>query len=124
MADSNLPLFVKGQVSIGSGQLQFSTTAKFSATNGAKLKHSMRRSPSGVVMGHNEITGSIELDVSADGPERDWWLMLSKGQLKQALFEAPKDDVALNIVVTGIDRDHPSDDAIHQTVNFIASLAT
>ena len=124
MANDKLPMFVKGQISIGNGQLQFATTAKFSASNGAKLKHSMRRSPSGFVLGHNEVTGSLELDLTADGPERDWLKFLVKGEMKQALFEIPNMDTALNIVVSSTDIDMPSDDAIHQTVAFIGSFAT
>lgn len=122
MADNQVPYMPRGQVSVGSGTLQFATTASFTADNGAKLKHSLRRSPCGYTKGVNEISGKIELDISEDGPERDFWQMYKDGKPVEFIFEIPNDDRTLNCVTKTIATDFPNDDSVHQSIDFIAWL--
>lgn len=114
--------YPRGQINVGQGTLQFAASAKFSYVNGAKVKHSLRRPGAGVVLGNPEVTGSIELDITENGPERDFFFMVRKGEVKQFVFDIPADSKAINAVVSGIDVDMPVDDAVKQTVNFVGTM--
>ncbi len=44
MADTELPLYLRGQISLGAGDLVQVTDVSFSATNNGKLRHTRKRS--------------------------------------------------------------------------------
>jgi hypothetical protein len=114
----------RGQVTVGNGTLQFASTARVSARNGAKLKHALRKSPSGVTLGNNEADGELTLDISEDGPERNFWKLLASGEVTEFIYEIPADDQAFEAVVSQIDVDFPNDDAVTKRVAWIGALVS
>jgi hypothetical protein len=117
-----LQQFPRGVVAMGNGDLTQVTNLKVKASNNAKLKHSLRKSPSGFVLGNKECSGSFDLDVPETGEERDWWGMVKDGTVKQLRIKIPGTTKAINIVASDLDLELPTDDAIHETVSFIGEI--
>jgi hypothetical protein len=107
---------------MGNGDLIQVTNVKLKVTNNAKLKHTLRKSPSGFVLGHTECSGSMEIEIPEIGAERDFWTMVKEGEVNQIRLKLPADTRAVNIVASSLDIELPSDDAIKQTVEFIGEV--
>lgn len=118
----DLPIFPRGTVAMGSGDLTQVTTFKIKITNGAKLKHSLRKSPSGVTFGHREVSGSFDVEVPEAGEERDYWEMVAAGTIKTLRIKIPGRTLAVTIATSDIEMELPSDDAIKQTVSYVGIL--
>lgn len=112
MADNQLKRYPRGQMKMA-GDLVQVTNASFKKTNNAKLMHTLRKSPSGVVLGHNEATFSFEAIVDEDGQERDWDNIQGKGLFKTFQFIRPATDAAVVIgVVADLETSMASDGAV------------
>lgn len=122
MADQELKRYPRGQIAIGNGDLQQATLARFSFTNNGKLKHTLRKSPSGVVLGTRECTGSFELEIDEDGPEREVFDAIGEGTIQNFRFKMPTLTKTIEGIFTSVDVEEPLDDAVRFTVNFIGKL--
>jgi hypothetical protein len=118
----DLAQYPRGAVAMGNGDLIQVTSVKLKITNNAKLKHTLRKSPSGFVLGHLECSGSMEIEIPETGVERDYWEMVVNGAVNQVRLKLPADTRAVNIVASSMDIELPSDDAIKQTVEFIGEV--
>jgi hypothetical protein len=122
MSDSELKQHPRGQIAIGGGELQKATMGRFTVTNNAKLKHTLRFSPSGYVLGNKECSGTIEVDVDEDGLESDWYEDIENGQRKLFRFKIPTLLKQIDGVCSSADTELPLDDACKLTVSFIGKL--
>jgi hypothetical protein len=114
--------YPRGTVATGNGDLTQVTNLKGKYSNGAKLKHSLRKSPSGYTLGVKECSGSFDLEIPESGEERDYWSLVKDGTVKRLRIKIPGTTKAINIVVSDLDFELPSDDAIKETVSFIGEL--
>jgi hypothetical protein len=118
----DLAQYPRGAVAMGNGDLIQVTNVKLKLSNGAKLKHTLRKSPSGFVLGHLECSGSMEIEIPETGAEKDYWTMVQNGDVNQIRLKLPADTRAVNIVASSMDLELPSDDAIKQTVEFVGEV--
>lgn len=121
MSDA-FPNYPRGGIAMGNGDLVQVTNVKGKYTNGAKLKHSIKKTPSGYTLGHREVSGTFETEVPEGGMERDWWDLVRNGTVKQVRIKFPGTTKALDIVCSDLDFELPSDDAIKKTIGFIGQL--
>ena len=117
-----LKVYPKGQIGFGTGNLKTCTNCKFSFKNGAKLKHSLALTPSGVAFGHHEVTGSLEFEINEEGSERDIISDVRKGRKRQFRFKDATSTDTIIGVLDGVDKEMPSDDAVKMTCTFIGKL--
>jgi hypothetical protein len=122
MATDPLKLHPRGQIAIGAGELQRATLGRFNVTRNTKLKHTLRRSPSGAVQGTQECSGTIEVDVDEDGLELDWYEKLQNGERIVFRFKIPTLVKQIDGFLQSIDTELPLDDAVKLTVAFIGKL--
>lgn len=124
MAESEIPYFPRGQISFGAGDLVQVTSVSYSYTNNGKLKHSLKRSPSGKVLGTKEVTGSFSVDIDEDGPEREYFARVDSGEEVSMRLKLP--GLTKNIVgfLTSIDGEIPLDDACTLKVNFAGKFSS
>jgi hypothetical protein len=118
----DLLLFPRGVVAMGNGDLTQVVNLKGKYSNNAKLKHTLRKSPAGYTLGVKECSGSFDLEIPETGEERDYWSLVKAGTVKQLRIKLPGTTKAINIVVSDLDFELPSDDAIKETVGFIGEL--
>lgn len=104
------------------GDLAQVTNFKVKLTNGAKLKHTLRKSPSGVVFGHRECSGSFDVEVPEGGEERGYWEMVANQEIKQIRIKIPGRTLAVDIATSDIEMELPSDDAIKITCTYVGDL--
>ena len=123
LPSEDLVRYTPGQVAVGQGKLRDSTMAKFSYTNNGKLKHSMLRPSNGFVIGSEECTGSIEIEVTDTGPERDFFGDIRKGKVVKFQYEIPTLNVEITGIYTGIDVELPTGDAVKLTLSWIGKLS-
>lgn len=121
-SNDDLPVYPKGQIGFGTGNLKTATNAKYSFKNGAKLKHSIAQTPSGVTFGHQEVTGSIDFEISENGPERDIVNDVRSGTKRQFRFKDATTTDTIIGVLDGIDKEIPSDDCVKVTATFVGKL--
>lgn len=122
MSDTELKLHPRGAIAVGAGELQSATLGRFTKTNNGKLKHTLRRSPSGAVKGNTECSGTIEVDISEDGLDLDWFEKLENFERVAFRFKLPTLLKQIDGFLTSIDAELPLDDACKLTVNFIGAL--
>lgn len=124
MADSELKLYPRGQLSFGPGDMAQVTSVRMSFTNSGKLKHTLKKSPSGKVLGNKEVSGSFDMEIDEDGPEREVFDRIRTGSDVNLRLKIPK--VTKNIVVflTSVDLDIPLDDAVKFTVNYLGKMSS
>ncbi len=115
-------IYPRGQVALGSGDLADATNIKVSTVNNAKQVHTIKQKGSGVTLGVEETTVSLEMVVSEDGEERDWLAMLKAGQIKQLRVKVPGRTMTINGTVKQIDYELPIDDAIKISLTFIGKM--
>ena len=114
--------YPRGTVAMGNGDLTQIVNLKGKYSNNAKLKHTLRKSPSGFTLGHRECSGTFDLEIPETGEERDYWTMVKEGQVKQLRIKIPGTTKAINIIASDLDFELPSDDAIKESVGFIGEL--
>jgi len=122
MADSELKRHPRGQIALGAGELQQATLGDFTFTNNAKLKHTLRKTPSGVVLGTRECSGTIEVNLDEDGPERDWIGLVESGESKNFRFKMPLLTRTIEGVCSSVNAKLPLDDAVTLTISFVGKL--
>lgn len=115
-------IYPRGQIALGNGDLIFVTNVKVSTTNNAKQVHTIRQKGSGITLGVEETTVTFDIVVSEDGEERDWLVMLKKGQIKQIRVKVPGRTMTVNGAVKQDDLELPLDDAIKQSITFIGHM--
>jgi hypothetical protein len=122
MADL-LPYYPKGRIALGNGDLYDVENVKITIKNGAKLKHTLRRSPSGVVKGVLESELNFEGIVSEAGYERDYIGKILNGTVTQLRIKVPGETITFTGVPTERSQELPLDDAIKFTVNWIGAVS-
>ena len=122
MATNELKNYPRGQIAIGNGDLQQATLARFNYTNNGKLKHTLRKSPSGFVLGTTECTGSFDLEIDEDGPERQAFDRITDGVVTNFRFKMPLVTKTIEGIMTSVDVEEPLDDAVRFSVSFIGKL--
>lgn len=122
MADQELKRYPRGQIAIGNGDLQQASLARFTFTNNGRLKHTLRKTPAGFVLGTREASGSFELQVDEDGPELQVFEAIRAGEIKNFRFKLPQITKTIEGIFTSVDVEEPLDDAVKFTVNFIGKL--
>lgn len=123
MASSEIPFFPRGQISFGAGDLVQVTNVTFTYTANTKLKHSLKRSPSGKVVGNKELSGKFDVELDEDGPEREYFARVDSGEEVSMRLKLP--NLTKNVVgaLVGIDGEMPLDDACKLTVNWIGKFS-
>lgn len=114
--------YPRGTVAMGNGDLTQVVNLKLKVSRGAKLKHTLRKTPSGYTTGHQEVSGTFDVEIPETGEERDYWKMVATGEVKQLRVKIPGTTKALLIVASDLELELPSDDAIKETVSFIGAL--
>jgi hypothetical protein len=122
MPANDLKKMPVGQVSYGAGKLSQATLARVDYSNGARLTHSLRFSPSGIVIGNREVGGAIDIQIDEDGLERDWINLAIAGTVKQCRFEIPQQEIAIIIVLTRIELEMRNGDAVTLRVAFVGKI--
>jgi hypothetical protein len=124
MNDTNeLFEYPKGQCSFSpGGRLRQCTNVRLRIANGAKLKHSLAASPSGVVFGVRDLSGTLTVEIPKAGSERDYVDAVNKGTRKQMRVEIPGNGIVCEVVCTEADINVPLDDAVSVSVSFIGKL--
>jgi hypothetical protein len=122
MAENETRRFPRGQIALGSGDLQQAIVARFTFTNNGKLKHSLRRSPSGYVLGTRDCSGSFELEIDEDGPEIDVFDAIKSGEFKNFRYKMPKIVKTIEGILVSVDVELPIDDAVKFTVSWVGKL--
>ena len=122
MAAQELKRYPRGQIAIGNGDLQQAVLARFTFTNNAKLKHTLRKTPSGFVLGTREATGSFDLEIDEDGPEREVFEAIRGGEIKNFRYKMPTITKTIEGIFVSVDVEEPLDDAVKFTVNWIGKL--
>ena len=87
-----LEFYPRGQLSLGAGgRLNQVTDLSVTADNGAKLKHSLARSPSGFSKSVNDLQGSFNAEIPKSGMERDYFTLLESDEnaVVQARVRSP-----------------------------------
>lgn len=121
MADT-FKRYPKGVISHKVGDLQQCTNFKLSVKNGAKLKHTLRRSPSGWVLGTVEGTLSFDMEIDEDGPERNFHRALISGEAQGFRLKFPGETFKITGVVSSRDIDAPLDDAVKVSVEVLCKV--
>lgn len=121
-SNSELKNHPRGQIGFGAGDLQSATLGKFTVTNNGKLKHTLKLSPSGFVKGNTECSGTIEMDISEDGLERDVFDLVESGTEVPFRFKMPGLSKTIAGKAVSVDSDFPTDDAVHIVFSFVGKL--
>jgi hypothetical protein len=114
--------FPRGQIGMGSGNLQQCTNAKFSYKNNAKGKGTIARPQAGFVMGEPSLEGTLEFDIDENGLERDLLADVKAGTRKPFRFKDSTATYEIIGVLTSFDLEVPKDDCVHVGVSYIGKL--
>jgi hypothetical protein len=121
MADTTL-LYPRGQIALGSGDLIDVTNVKLDLSNGAKQVHTIRQKGAGVTTGIEESTVSFDAVISDQGEERDYFVLLKKGRIRQLRLKVPGRTITINGTVSTLGLELPLDDAIKESITFIGKM--
>ncbi len=121
MADE-MKLYPHGSIAMGNGDLIQVINVKLDFKNGAKLKHTLRKTPSGVTIGTKECSVSFDFEVDEDGEERDYMEFCQAGTIKQLRLKIPGKTYTVNGVYDSVSIEAPLDDAVKGSCNFIGRL--
>lgn len=116
--------YPKGRLALGNGDLLDVENVKVTVKNGAKLKHTLRRSPSGVTAGVEEAELTFEGTVSEEGYERDYLGMVKNKTIKQLRFKVPGETLTFTGVATERTQEAPLEDAIKFSISMIGRADT
>ena len=89
MGSSELKKYPRGQIGVGSGDLQQCTSVEVTKTNNAKVLHTLRRNGAGVVKGNVAVAFSGETVIDEDGPERDYFDLVDNGEAQNVRIKLP-----------------------------------
>jgi len=117
-----LPYYPKGRLALGNGDLLDVVSVKTNIKNGGKLKHTIRQSPSGYVLGVRECDLNFEAIVSEKGYERDYIGMVLSGLVKQLRIKVPGSTLIFTGIATSKSIELPLDDAVKYTVDWIGKV--
>lgn len=122
MAD-NLKKYPRGQIGHGAGQLISVENVTLDMNFNTKLKHTLARTPSGYVSGSQESTLSFKINISEDGPERDFYAMLKSQTVQGFRLLCPG---GLTFRVSGVvsknKYDLPLDDAVTADIELVCKV--
>jgi hypothetical protein len=123
MADEQL-VYPQAFIAQGNGDLLQVTNFTLSFTNGAKLKHTLRRKGAGHTLGNPETTVTYDAEIDEDGPERNYWRDAQRGTIRQLRAKIPggRTTLTVNGVYSQVDLDGPLDDATKVKCTFIGKL--
>ena len=118
MSDEML-YYPRARIAAGNGDLMDIEDFSVEVKNNGKLKHTQRRSPSGVVKGNTEANVSFNAILSEKGWERDYVTAILNGTIKQIRVKVPGETIVISGIYTDRKVDAPLDDAIKYAVQFI-----
>lgn len=116
---ANQKFYPKGAIATDGGDLIQVTNIKYTHKNGAKQVHTIRKKGAGITLGNEESTISYDTVVDSAGQERDYYLAVKKGLIKQLRIKVPGETITVNGVYESRDFDLPLDDAIKLSLSFI-----
>jgi hypothetical protein len=124
MANGEFLNYPKARIALGAGDLVQVTKFNLKTTNGAKLKHTLRRRGAGKTMGVVESTLSFDLDVDEDGIERDYLDMILTGEDQTVSIKLPGGETRTFVgTATSETVDQPIDDACTVSIEMIGNVA-
>jgi len=123
MSTSEIKFFPRAQISMGAGDLVQVTSFSYSYTNNAKLKHSLKRSPSGKTLGNKEVSGKFHMEIDEDGPERDVHARIDTGEEVNLRFKLPSYTKNFVGLLSSVDVEGPLDDAVSFDVAFLGKFS-
>lgn len=124
MADETLN-YGQAYLAMGNGDLVQVTNFNSTLTNNAKQKHTLRRKQAGVSLGVTESQISFDSIIDNKGPERNYWRMVQRGEVKQIRVKLATDSAEVftyNGVYKDCNTDGPLDDATKVSCVFIGKL--
>lgn len=125
MANDTNELFEypKGQFSFSpGGRLRQCVDVELTISNGAKLKHSLAQTPSGVFTGSREASARWTAEIPKKGSERDYVDAVMKGSRKQARLEIPGNGIVLELVVGSVTITATLEDSVRVSCNAVGKL--
>lgn len=111
--------YPQGQIAIGNGVLQHASTAKLDATNNAKLVHMLAASPAGWTEGTNDLSGSFEGMIPAEGPEMNYLKLVMLKKRQKFRFKMPGTVLVIDGVLTSVNHTIAAGEGVTYSVNFI-----
>lgn len=124
MSSNNTLYYPRGRIALDSGDLIDVTNVKLDSTNNAKLVHTLRQPGAGVVFGNQETTISFDAAISEDGPERDYFMLVQKGTVKQLRLKIPGKTLSAEGVFKDVNVEIPLDAEVKQSMTFISGKLT
>jgi hypothetical protein len=117
-------IYPQGAIAQGNGDLIQVTNCKFSYSNGAKQKHTLRRRGAGIVFGNDECTVTFDSEITEDGPERNYWKDAMERRIRQIRFKVPGGVTVLTVdgAYSQVETDQPLDDATKVSCTFIGKM--
>ncbi len=88
-ADQEQKKYPRGQIGIGKGDLLQATDFEFDRQNGAKIAATLKRNPSGIILGVKSVSMTCNTIIDEDGPERDWMALVDSGDFINARVKIP-----------------------------------
>jgi hypothetical protein len=122
LPDEDMLTHSRGQVVIAGSRVIQCVMARCSIKKGAKVKHTLNRQGNAIVYGNAEVSGTIELDLTDEGPERDWIGELLSQKKYNTHYEIPLYNIHFQIGLDTADVEMPLDDAIKLTLNFVGAI--
>lgn len=115
-----MPIFPRGAIAMDNGDLIQVTNVKVSQELvGTKIKHSLRKSGAGIVLGNEETKVTFDYEVPESGQERDYMKLVRTGKVKKLRIKIPGETFAVVGVIPKRDLDLPLDDAVKGSVEFM-----
>jgi hypothetical protein len=109
----------RGQISLNGGRMRSAIMGRFSLKNGAQVKHTLAVPANGYVVGNPEVAGSIDMEVSETGPEREFFRYVKQGKVVNFIFELPTLGVEIQGVFETVEVEFPLADAVKITASFV-----
>lgn len=117
-------VYPRGQIALGNGDLTQVTDVKLDDSNEAKNVHTLRESPSGVVVGKKEHALSFNAVVDAGGFEQDYFKLLMDGTIKQVRIKVPGETITFTGVVSKRSLELPLDTEIKYSIDMVGRSET
>lgn len=116
--------FTQSFLAMGNGDLVQVTDFVVAFINKGKQVHTQRRPGAGVVRGKPECNVSFNFVLDDDnGPERDYWLLVEQGTIKQVRAKCPGGmTLTISGMYTGVTLNGPLEDATNGSCTFIGKL--
>lgn len=122
MSDNEQLIYPQAAIAMDSGDLVQVTNFQASFTNNAKQKHTIRRRGAGISFGNPESQVTFDSIIDEDGPERDYWRLAKKKQIKQLRVKLPGGKTLVyNGAYKEVKTDGPLDDATKVSCVFIGN---